>query len=140
MNNKIIVPVDASSPSRRALTYALELARNTGSKLTVLYVDQIILLYYGALGPESQYIKFQKPDAEDILNKILADMGIQSDSISKRIVTGNPAPLIVTVALEERANLIVMGSRGCGFLTGLLLGSVSQSVIKHSPCPVLIVK
>ncbi|OLN26871.1 universal stress protein [Desulfosporosinus metallidurans] len=140
MYNKIVVPVDSSSLSRRALTHALELARNTGAKLTVLYVNQIILLYHSALGPESQYIPFEKLDCEDILNTMLADMGIQPDSISKRIATGYPAPLIVTVAVEERANLIVMGSRGFGLLAGLLLGSVSQSVITHAPCPVLIVK
>lgn len=140
MYNRIVVPVDSSALSRRALTHALELARNTGAKLTVLYVNQIIPLYHSTSGPERQYIPFEKLDGEDILNAMLADMGIQSDSISKRSATGNPAPLIVTVAAEERANLIVMGSRGFGLLTGLLLGSVSQSVIKHAPCPVLIVK
>ncbi|HBW33938.1 universal stress protein [Desulfosporosinus sp. BICA1-9] len=139
-NKKIVVPVDASTPSRRALTLAIELAQNTGAKLTVLYVKEMIVLYHGAIDHGSQYIPFNNLDAEDILKAILTDMGIQPDSICKRSATGNPARLIVTVATEERANLIVMGSRGLGQLTGLLLGSVSQSVIKHSPCPVLIVK
>lgn len=140
MYNKIVVPVDSSSFSRRALIHALELAQKTGAKLTVLYVNQIIPYYHGALGPERLYNPFEYLDGEDFLNAMLTDMGIQSDSIRKRIATGNPAPLIVTVATEESADLIVMGCRGFGLLTGLLFGSVSQSVIKHSPCPVLIVK
>ena len=140
MYNKIIVPLDASSPSRRAMTLALELARKTGAQLIVLYVKELILLYHGALGHGGQYIPFNKFKSEDILNVILTDMEIPPGSICKRSATGNPATLIVTVVADERANLIVMGSRGFGQLKGLLLGSVSQFVIKHAPCPVLIVK
>lgn len=141
MFNRIVVPVDSSALSRRALAQAFELAQYTGAKLTVLCVKQIILLYYGALGPESQYISLEKLDGEEILNTMLSDMDISPDSIRKRsATTGNPALLIVAVAAEEGADLIVMGSRGFSLFTGFILGSISRSVIKHAPCPVLIVK
>ncbi|KUO77935.1 MAG: hypothetical protein APF81_03985 [Desulfosporosinus sp. BRH_c37] len=141
MYDRILVSIDSSTLSRRTLTLALELAQNTGAKLTVLYVNQITLFYYGALGPGSELVPFENHDyGEDILNAILADLAIRFDFISKRIATGNPSQLIVTVAVEEKADIIVMGNRGFGLLMGLLLGSVSRFVIKNAPCPVLIVK
>jgi nucleotide-binding universal stress UspA family protein len=55
-------------------------------------------------------------------------------------LTGKPADVIVREAEEDAADLVVVGSRGAGALTRLLLGSVSESVLRHAPCPVLVVR
>lgn len=141
MCNKILVAVDSSALSRRTLIYAIELAQSIGARLTVLFINQIIPRYYGGeLGPAKQYFPLEGYNTEKILNAMLDDLSIRSDSIAKRFAVGNPVQLIVMVAEEEKANLIVIGSRGSGLLTGLLSGSVSGLVIKYAPCPVLIVK
>jgi nucleotide-binding universal stress UspA family protein len=61
-------------------------------------------------------------------------------SVDHRVETGDPAALICTVAKEIGADVIVVGSHGKGFLSRVLLGSVSEYVTRHAPCPVLVVR
>jgi nucleotide-binding universal stress UspA family protein len=60
-------------------------------------------------------------------------------SVETQLIEGPPAPAILRVAAEDRCDLIVIGSRGHGQLSGLLLGSVSSAVAQRAECPVLIV-
>jgi nucleotide-binding universal stress UspA family protein len=60
--------------------------------------------------------------------------------ISTRSPIGNPAEEIIALAKDQRADLIVIGSRGHGRLAGLLLGSVAQKVLAHAASPVLVVR
>ncbi|AET70033.1 universal stress protein UspA-like protein [Desulfosporosinus orientis DSM 765] len=140
MYRRIVVPVDSSALSRRALEYALELCKGTGAELTVVYINPIIPSWYGGSIPERCFTLLEAIGTEESLNNLLSDLDVKSLSISKKTAAGNPVTLIIGMAKEEKANLIVMGSRGFNWLTGLLLGSVSQWVIKYAPCPVLIVK
>ena len=61
-------------------------------------------------------------------------------SVDPRIETGDPAAVICTVAKEVGADVVVVGSHGKGFLSRVLLGSVSEYVTRHAPCPVLVVR
>lgn len=140
MYNKILVSVDTSSVSKRALHHAFQLARSTGSKLTVLYVQQIILFYYGALGPEGKCVSLSKLEGEDILNNLLQELDINPASVCQRTATGNSALLIPAIAKEEKVNLIVLGIKNFGILSSILQGNTQQTVLKYAPCPVLIVK
>ena len=56
------------------------------------------------------------------------------------MIEGSPAEAIINVAMTRNSDLIVIGSRGEGTLGSLLLGSTSQNVVSHAPCPVLIVR
>lgn len=140
MDQRIVVPVDSSALSRRALEFALELGKGTGAGLTVVYIDPVIPGWYGGSTPGRRFTLLEAVGREESLNNLLSDLDLNSLSISKKTAAGNPVTLIVGMAKEENANLIVMGSRGFNCLAGLLLGSISQWVIKHAPCPVLIVK
>lgn len=60
--------------------------------------------------------------------------------VSTHSSIGDPAEEIIALATDQRADLIVIGSRGHGRLAGLLLGSVAQKVLAHASCPVLIVR
>jgi nucleotide-binding universal stress UspA family protein len=55
--------------------------------------------------------------------------------VHTEILEGSPAEAIIEVANTSKSDLIVMGSRGLGRLAGLLLGSTSQKVVSHAPCP-----
>ncbi len=78
--------------------------------------------------------------AEEVLLKALADVGVsdQDGSVTTAPVEGQPAEVLIAEAQD--AELLVVGSRGHGTLVGMLLGSVSQYVAAHSPCPVVVIK
>lgn len=132
--------MDSSAPAQRAFRYSLELAEQTGAKLTVLYIDPIIPAYYGGFSPERRYTLLTGITTDDPWDSLLSEIDSGTVSIRKKRATGNPVSLIVRMAEEEKANLIVMASRGGNGLTGWLLGSASHWVIRYAPCPVLIVK
>jgi nucleotide-binding universal stress UspA family protein len=91
--------------------------------------------------PNMQYaIDNRKKDAEEILNKALKEIGELPCEIHTELLEGDPASAIIDVATVRKSEIIVMGSRGLGRLAGLVLGSTSQKVVAHAPCPVLIVR
>lgn len=124
--SEIVVGVDGSSGSRRALEWALQEAQ-------LRQVD--VRLVYAIAARPSAY-----PDeAMEMLSQALADAGGAPPDVSvERSATfGSPAQLLLQHAAE--AELLVVGTRGRGGFAGLVLGSVSQQVVQHSPCPVVVV-
>jgi nucleotide-binding universal stress UspA family protein len=79
-------------------------------------------------------------EADTILQAALKAVDKIPGEIHTEILEGPPAEAILDVANTRECDLIVMGSRGLGRLTGLLIGSQSQKVVQHAPCPVLIVR
>lgn len=139
MYHRIVVPVDSAGHSKNALIHAIKLAQQTGSRPIVVYINPIIPLYLNfGLGPVRKYVPLENSDALDILKDIIVDMGIPPDAIDRRAATGDPTTLIIKMAAEERADLIVMDNKLFGLLAGFR--SISYSVIKYATCPVLVVK
>ncbi len=81
-----------------------------------------------------------KHELEGILDKAVDSLAKPSLVVHRTILIGRPASLIVDAATDFRAELVVVGSRGRGPLTSMLLGSVSAEVVDHAPCPVLVVR
>jgi nucleotide-binding universal stress UspA family protein len=79
-------------------------------------------------------------EAEAVLEQARTIVGKIPGEVRAEIMEGPPADAILRVAETRGSDLIVMGSRGLGQITGLLLGSQSQKVVNHAPCPVLIVR
>ena len=149
MFKKILVPIDGSEQSYRALNFAMDLAKKYSAKVTLINVAQpnVIIPVYSTqptLAPIPT-ITFDE-NIENTHKKILSnafDEAKKIDSeikISKRLINGRPADKIIDVAKEDGFDLIVIGSRGLGGLKEFLLGSVSNRVADHAHCPVLIVK
>ncbi|SDG72070.1 universal stress protein [Desulfosporosinus hippei] len=139
MYHRIVVPVDSAGHSKNALIHAIKLAKQTGSKPIAIYINPIIPLYLNfGLGPERQYVPFEKSNALDILKDIMVDIGHPPDAIDRRAATGDPTTLIIKMAAEERADLIIMDNKLFGRLAGFR--GISNSVIKYATCPVLVVK
>lgn len=140
MFERILLAVDGSEHALHATKKAAELARAMKPKeLRVAVVYDPIPVYLGE--PNMQVaITSRKGEAESILEKAVAEIGDVPCEVHQSILEGNPAEAIIEIANNRNSDLIVMGSRGLGRLAGLVLGSTSQKVVAHAPCPVLIVR
>lgn len=142
----IVVGVDGSDFSRRALDWAVEYARKMNGRLHVVMAWEIPLGPWAAAGAaldslfagDYDFAGSARGQLNDLMAEWLAsDLEIPVESETRE---GNPAQVVVTAATELGADLIVVGSRGLGGFRGVLLGSVSQRCVSHAQCPVVIVR
>ena len=137
----MIVPVDGSDNSFRALDHALYLSKKLGSNVTAMHVIE---------NPPTVYVESQK-----LLNDIMAKYRIEASKVLDRcqqqaeksgvkietvIAEGDAASNITGYAHKEGFDVIIIGSRGLGRFKEMVLGSVSNKVIHQAKCSVLIVK
>lgn len=140
--DKILVALDGSEMSIKSLEKAGELASKFGSTIVLLHiVNNTIDNTYIALS-EYKHIIDQafEETGEEILEEgceLIRDRNIE---VVKMLKHGNPGKIIVKVAEEEGIDLIVMGNRGLTPVSRFMLGSVSNKVLNHAKCSVLIVK
>jgi nucleotide-binding universal stress UspA family protein len=139
----IVVGVDGSKSSRAALHWAYDEAAHHGASLTAISTWHPPALPmtppYGTVAPEG-YASQPKRDALDLLQKLIADLEAREPLVDVRtaIEEGNPAEVLIERSKE--ADLMVVGSRGHGGFSGMLLGSVSQHLVAHASCPVVVVR
>jgi nucleotide-binding universal stress UspA family protein len=147
MFTNILIAVDGSKDSERAVAEAVDLATATGASLTALaaFPDIAPWVYvggYGAVLPPAgleDLHEQSRREHERMLDELLGRLAGDLD-VDKIIVQGTAAAAILEQAKQGRHDLIVMGSRGRGELRSLLLGSVSHHVLQASPIPVLVVR
>lgn len=141
---KILVAIDFSKLSYEALDYAIDLARDLGAKLSVIYVVEplefagVDVLGGTPIATQSivdEHLKQAKLELERVKNRKLA--GLEGATTAVRM--GRPAEEIVAAGGKGKANLIVLGTHGRSGLSHLLMGSVSERVVRHSQCPVVVV-
>lgn len=136
----ILLAVDGSEHAQHAAKTAGDLARAVKAKdLRILVAFEQIPSYLGEPNL-SQAIVARETEAKDIIQKARESIGSVPGEINTEIIEGPTAEAILDVAGVRKPDLIVMGSRGHGRLSGALLGSNSQKVVSHAPCPVLIVR
>lgn len=137
----IIVGIDGSGHSRRALEWAMREAVLRRVPLTVLTVHEIAVGYWGSVGvdPEAHAAaEHARRMARLEVDKVLDELGdARPESVTVRSVNGGPARQLLAAARD--ADMIVVGSRGAGGFARLLMGSVSTQVSHHARCPVVIV-
>ena len=140
MFEDILLAVDGSEHALHAARVASNLANAMNSQtLMILIVYEPIPVHLGE--PYMQdAINARLNETEQIIQKAVQTLGTVSAAIHTESIEGDPAEVILDVAKIRNINVIVMGSRGLGKLAGLLLGSTSQKVVSHAPCPVLIVR
>ena len=141
MFGKILVPIDGSANSYRGLQYAVNIAKEYGSAITLIHVVERPLFFYTGMGAPIIPAKVYN-DLEDYAEKLfskrkkeLNDEGVPTTTMLRR---GDPSVEILKAS--KGFDLIVMGSKGLGRFKSLLLGRVSKSVVQHSKIPVLIVR
>jgi nucleotide-binding universal stress UspA family protein len=140
---RIVVGVDGSDGARRALEWAAAEARLRGARLVAVHSWEMPPLGISA-GPfdppmtlDPDLMQRVEAGARSVLDRELDAVDVSGLEVDKRAEPRNPADALLEAARE--ADLLVVGTRGHGGFTGLLLGSVSQQVSNHAPCPVVIV-
>jgi nucleotide-binding universal stress UspA family protein len=141
---KILVPVDGSDVSYRALDTALFLAGKLGSDITVIHVMEDIPLTHiqsqKLLEDLWEISMACKQQGQDILLKCSDAATKKRLTIKAVLLQGNPSSVILDFSKKDKHDLIIMGSRGSGKFKELILGSVSSKVLHHSSCPVMIIR
>ena len=142
---RIVVAHDFSAPADRALAFAAELARSTGAALEVVHVHPDVYdghsepslgIPWPTEGQEERYLRFLE---QELLRAVRAVLGDEVESVRRHVVRGDPVKRVQAVTKEVGGDLICVGSTGKGAVERLLLGSVSQLILRTSDVPVLIV-
>jgi len=137
----IIVGVDGSGHSQRALEWAMKEAAVRRLPLSVLTVHQAIVGYFGGVvtSPQDPELTEQAEAAVKAeVDRALAGLdGAHPESVKVRAVHGFPVEELVNASKE--ADMVVLGSRGAGGFTRLMLGSTAGQVVQHAHCPITIV-
>ena len=132
MYQKILVPIDGSGHSKRALQEAIKIAKMTNGSITLLNVQSKTLR-----APN-------QPNNDAAQNSVLIDGQrlVQADGIpvDTLLLEGNVVDKIVKTAKEENFDLIVIGARGLSKFEEILMGSVSHGVVEAAPCPVIVTR
>src|SRR5829696_764310 len=144
----ILLATDGSKEAQLAATTAADLAQKTNSELHVVYVGHLPLVSYESPGATTLdpdlWKRMQEGAEQEARTKLdeqvqrVGKTGGEVAEVHARL--GRPDAEIVGLADELGAGLIVLGSRGLGSLTRALMGSVSDSVVRHAHCPVLVVR
>jgi nucleotide-binding universal stress UspA family protein len=141
MFTKILVPVDGSDNSYRALDAALIFSEKLGSKVTAVHVmEDIPILHIESEKLLKELLEDYKNQQELILAKsseIARKKGLTIDTI---LLRGNPSSTILDFCEKEKYDTIVMGSRGLGKFKELVLGSVSGKIMHHSRSSVILIR
>lgn len=141
----ILLPTDFSECANYALSYAASLARQAGAKIICVNVVEPVMPTVGYTGmaeplPLADISGQLEDSAERELPKIAACEECDGLEVEDVIAHGDAASEIVRVAKERGVDLIVISSHGRTGLGRILFGSTAEAVVRHAPCPVLVVK
>lgn len=150
MIENVLLPVDGSKTAKKAVDFAGKLLANSACRVTLLaVVEEPAYAAFWSDGMIAPEVVLPPPEelreelenrARDMLEEpssTLRDAGLRVDT---KIRFGSAAPEILKEVEEGGYELVIMGSHGRGILGGFLLGSVSNRVVHHANCPVLIVR
>ena len=140
----ILAPTDFSTHSQRAVTYACQLAERLHSSLHLLHVLSEIL----PAGPDPLLMPVMPPQfyveneerANQTLDRLLDPAWGKPDSVVRAVRWGSPVESIVSYALDQRIDLIIIATHGRTGLSHVLLGSVAERIVREAPCPVLTIR
>lgn len=141
---RVLAPTDFSDNSLPAVRYAAELAEKFGAELVLLHIVQdLALVLPDAVMPTP----VMAPDLGELtgsarasLAKLAADLNLDRLNPRVEVRVGTPVTVIEEAARDLKADLICVGTHGRTGLAHLLLGSVAERVVRHAPCPVLVVR
>jgi len=142
--HSILWPSDASEPSIRALQIAVELAKQNDARLFGLQVVPQVPVYADAAVPLTtfdipRYEEELKIAAQKQLQKTMADLVPEGIRMDGRVELGKPSDIIITFAIEQKVDLIVMATHARTGLSHFLIGSVTEDTIRRSTIPVLVI-
>ncbi|HTP50336.1 MAG TPA: universal stress protein [Anaeromyxobacteraceae bacterium] len=137
---RILVAVDGSEAALRAARMAADVAVRFGARLTLSYVVPRLLLppdVYGLTIAEVE--REQRAHADQLIHEALVKLGASGVEVETSVLSGPPAESIAEAAAAPDVDLVVVGSRGKGAVSRMLLGSVSDRLVHICPKPILVV-
>jgi nucleotide-binding universal stress UspA family protein len=143
MYKRILVAVDGSEPSLKALKHAVELAKKHKSEIIVISVVEELKLPFGA-----EYRLWANKSHQELIRNSIESLNEELSNIREKepgividaeIIEGKPSDKIISFSEAENVDLIVMGKKGTGLIEGLVMGSVTQKVINQSRISVIVV-
>jgi nucleotide-binding universal stress UspA family protein len=136
---KVLLPVDGSSSSDRAVNYAVGFCELVGAEAVLLHAHKSVPQTLGKPNFDEAMDRMNR-EAQDVLRPYEETLSLSGVNYVSRIVGGPSAEVIFDVATAEGCDLIVMGSKGKSDLEGLMVGSVTHKVLHLAPCPVLVIR
>jgi nucleotide-binding universal stress UspA family protein len=138
---RVLVPVDFSENSRKAVTYAKAFAKQSGAAITFLHVIQVNYAYgeFGAVDFTALEREMRAGAAKE-LAALVADAQSAGLTAASVVREGSPAKAIADVAQEQAIDLVVISTHGYTGLKHVLMGSIAEHVVRDAPCPVLVVR
>jgi nucleotide-binding universal stress UspA family protein len=136
MFKTIVLALDGSEGSKKAIPVAAELAEKEGANIVIAHVTEY-LAAKGASLPAVNEDEIRADIEEEA--KALSDRGIKTDVKNADVVLGGPAPAIVDIADQAGGDMIVTGTRGHGAIAGVLVGSVAHRLLSIGKRPTLAV-
>ncbi len=136
--DRILVGIDGSPPSLAALRWAVRQAGLTGSPLDIVTAWEWPGSYGWAPPVPSDYDPVA--DAQRMLDETIGAIRVEQPGVEcrSRVIEGHPAPVLVEAS--QNADLLVVGNRGHGEFSGMLIGSVSEHCVANAHCPVVVVR
>lgn len=136
----IIVPIDFSDTSLQALDYAIALAREFGSRIQFLHVLEFPAVFNSDKPAYAAWDKAAKEASAQRLSELIREKTEGIASVTSDVRFGRAYQTVCERALQEKADLIVIGTHGFSGLKHVMLGSTAERVIRHAPCSVLTVR
>jgi nucleotide-binding universal stress UspA family protein len=139
MFKRIVFATDGSEHARRAQRYARDMAKLHGAKLFLVHAYPTMSDLLG-FKEYSSIATHRITNGQKVLDEALKELEDSGIEVEIELLEGPTAEAILHVAQIRKADLIVLGARGLSPIAGLLLGSVSQKILQHAACPVLVVR
>ncbi|MBC7473397.1 MAG: universal stress protein [Candidatus Sericytochromatia bacterium] len=144
MFNKILLATDDSVPAKKAIDYVQNIAIKYNAEVILLNTYYIPDMFNGKPSEHYMYLskveENMKEHGEKILYETSEKMKAKNINVNTLLIKGPTGPTIVSEAEKNNCDLIVMGSRGLGNVTSILISSASNYTIHHAKCPVLLIK
>ena len=140
---KILVPTDFSEYSKSALPYAVDLAKKYNARMVILHIfDEELLspIFFEAGGSAKEYYDRLQNRFEAAIDDFLSGVDTENVEVEAQLGNGTPFVEIIRFARENGVDLIIMGTHGRSGIAHALLGSVTEKVVRKSPCPVMVVR
>ncbi|HZA45916.1 MAG TPA: universal stress protein [Rubrobacter sp.] len=135
---RVLLTTDGSPNATLAAQSAVELCERTGSELHVVHVGEYLPTFYAQTEEEPAELRHT---AQRVLDEQMERLRAAGGQVAQaHLLLGRPAEQIVNLSEELGVGVIVIGSRGHSALRRVLLGSVSESVVRHAHCPVFVVR
>jgi nucleotide-binding universal stress UspA family protein len=137
----VLAPTDFSEPSRVAMDYAFDVVAPGGTVIVCHVIDDVPLTYgyVGVAVPPPELGRKLTEEAARELARFVPAKAPEGVKVVQKVLHGSPYLSIVKLAAEEKVDVIVMGTHGRTGLKHMLIGSVTEKVVRKSPCPILVI-